>query len=55
MAHITRVEIVLEAGAGRRAKLNGAPLRSPELLRDEATTLVFTPDRLGVVKGAPAA
>ena len=47
--------MVLEPGAGRRAKLNGAPLRAAELLRAEAATLVFTPDRLGIVKGAPAA
>jgi DNA replication and repair protein RecF len=47
-------EVVLEAGSGKRAKLNGAPLRSAELLRSETTTLVFTPDRLGIVKGAPA-
>ena len=40
---------------GKRAKLNGAPLRSAELLRSEVSTLVFTPDRLAVVKGGPAA
>jgi DNA replication and repair protein RecF len=49
------VELTLEAGAGKRAKLNGAPLRAAEQLRAETTTLVFTPDRLGIVKGAPAA
>jgi DNA replication and repair protein RecF len=49
------VELVLEPGAGKRAKLNGAPLRAAEQLRVEAATLVFTPDRLGIVKGAPAA
>jgi len=49
------VEVKLEAGAAKRAALNGAPLRSVEQLRSELTTLVFTPDRLGVVKGAPAA
>ena len=48
------IEVVLEPGAGKRAKLNGAPLRAAELLRAETATLVFTPDRLGVVKGAPA-
>ncbi len=48
------IELVLEAGAGKRAKLNGAPLRAAEQLRNETATLVFTPDRLGVVKGAPA-
>jgi DNA replication and repair protein RecF len=49
------IELTLEAGAGKRAKLNGAPLRAAEQLRAETATLVFTPDRLGVVKGAPAA
>ncbi|MGH2970645.1 MAG: DNA replication/repair protein RecF [Gaiellaceae bacterium] len=49
------VEVKLEAGAAKHASLNGAPLRSVEQLRGELTTLVFTPDRLGVVKGAPAA
>jgi DNA replication and repair protein RecF len=33
--------------------LNGAPLRSAEALRSELSTLVFTPDRLSVVKGGP--
>jgi len=46
---------VLDPGAGKRARLNGAALRAAEQLRAEAATLVFTPDRLGVVKGAPAA
>jgi DNA replication and repair protein RecF len=50
-----QVEVVLEQGAGKRATLNGAPLRAAEQLRTEAATLVFTPDRLGIVKGAPAA
>jgi DNA replication and repair protein RecF len=49
------VELKLEAGAAKSAALNGAPLRGVEQLRTELTTLVFTPDRLGVVKGAPAA
>ncbi len=49
------IEVRLESGAGKRASLNGAPLRAAEALRSEAATLVFTPDRLGVVKGAPAA
>jgi DNA replication and repair protein RecF len=48
------IELTLEAGAGKKAKLNGAPLRAAEQLRSETATLVFTPDRLGVVKGAPA-
>jgi DNA replication and repair protein RecF len=48
------IELVLEAGAPKRAKLNGAALRTAEQLRGETATLVFTPDRLGVIKGAPA-
>ena len=42
------------AAGGKRAKLNGAALRSAEQLRVEVATLVFTPDRLAVVKGGPA-
>jgi DNA replication and repair protein RecF len=48
------IELTLEAGAGKKAKLNGGVLRAAEHLRAETATLVFTPDRLGVVKGAPA-
>jgi DNA replication and repair protein RecF len=49
------LEVILELGAGKRASLNGARLRAAEQLRGEVTTLVFTPDRLVVVKGGPAA
>ncbi len=49
------LEVTLELGTGKRARLNGAPLRAAELLRGETATLVFTPDRLVVVKGGPAA
>jgi len=52
-ATAVRTEIVL--GSQKRASLNGAPLRSAEQLRRELATLVFTPDRLAVVKGGPAA
>ena len=48
------VELTLRLGEGRQAKLNGAPLRGAESLRSEFSTLVFTPDRLAVVKGGPA-
>jgi DNA replication and repair protein RecF len=48
------IELTLEAGAGKKAKINGAALRAAEQLRAENATLVFTPDRLGVVKGPPA-
>ena len=49
------LEVTLRESEGKRAKLNGAPLRSAEQLRAEVATLVFTPDRLAVVKGGPAA
>jgi DNA replication and repair protein RecF len=49
------IELTLESGSGKRAKVNGAALRAAEQLRSETAALVFTPDRLGVVKGAPAA
>jgi DNA replication and repair protein RecF len=48
------LEVTLELGEGKKAKLNGAPLRAAEQLRSEVSTLVFTPDRLAVVKGGPA-
>jgi DNA replication and repair protein RecF len=48
------LEVTLELGEGKRAKLNGAALRAAEQLRTEVATLVFTPDRLAVVKGGPA-
>ena len=48
------LELTVAAGEGKRAKLNGAPLRVAEQLRSEVATLVFTPDRLAVVKGGPA-
>jgi DNA replication and repair protein RecF len=47
-------EVVLAQRDTRRAVLNGERLGSAEQLRHELTTLVFTPDRLAVVKGAPA-
>ena len=33
--------------------MNGAPLRAAEQLRSEVAALVFTPDRLSIVKGSP--
>lgn len=47
-------DVVLTPRESRRARLNGDGLRSAERLRHELRTLVFTPDRLAVVKGAPA-
>ena len=49
------VEVDLGSDAPRRARLDGVLLRSAEQLRSELATLVFTPDRLVVVKGGPAA
>ena len=48
------LELTIAVGEGKRAKVNGAPLRAAEQLRSEVATLVFTPDRLAVVKGGPA-
>jgi DNA replication and repair protein RecF len=48
------LEVTVAVGEGKRAKVNGAPLRAAEQLRSEVATLVFTPDRLAVVKGGPA-
>jgi len=49
------VELTLRPGDAKRARVNGAALRAAEQLRAEVSTLVFTPDRLVVVKGGPAA
>jgi DNA replication and repair protein RecF len=49
------LNVVLRVGTAKRASLNGARLRTAEDLRTEVATLVFTPDRLVVVKGGPAA
>ena len=49
------VELTIKPGEGKRARLNGAALRTAEQLRSELPALVFTPDRLVVVKGSPAA
>jgi DNA replication and repair protein RecF len=49
------VSLTLRQGQAKEARLNGARLPSAESLRRELSTLVFTPDRLAVVKGGPAA
>ena len=49
------LNVILQVGAAKRASLNGARLQTAEQLRGEVATLVFTPDRLVVVKGGPAA
>ena len=48
------MRVKLAAGAGKTAELDGTRLPSAESLRREFPTLVFTPDRLAVVKGGPA-
>jgi DNA replication and repair protein RecF len=48
------VSLTLRQGQAKEARLNGARLPSAESLRRELATLVFTPDRLAVVKGGPA-
>jgi DNA replication and repair protein RecF len=50
-----QVGVTLSAVEGKRAELNGARLRAAEQLRTETATLVFTPDRLAIVKAGPAA
>ena len=47
------LDVILQLKAGKRAKVNGAPLRAAEQLRTEVAALVFTPDRLSIVKGSP--
>ena len=49
------ISLTLREGEAKEVRLNGAPLPSAESLRREVATLVFTPDRLAVVKGGPAA
>jgi DNA replication and repair protein RecF len=49
------ISLTLREGEARELRLNGAPVPSAETLRREVATLVFTPDRLAVVKGGPAA
>ena len=47
--------VTLRQGQAKEARVNGAKLPAAEALRREVATLVFTPDRLAVVKGGPAA
>ncbi len=48
------LEVGFRAGEGKRARINGAAAESLERVRSAAATLVFTPDRLAVVKAGPA-
>ncbi len=47
-------DVLLRRSGAREIKLNGARVERMERLRSELATLVFTPDRLAVVKGGPA-
>ena len=46
--------VVVQRAGGKEARLNGVRVDRAEQLRSELATLVFTPDRLAVVKGGPA-
>jgi DNA replication and repair protein RecF len=48
------LEVAFRPGEGKRARVNGAAAESLERVRSSAATLVFTPDRLAVVKAGPA-
>jgi DNA replication and repair protein RecF len=48
------LEVTVVRGEGKRVRLNGARIGAIDRLRSELPTLVFTPDRLVVVKGGPA-
>jgi DNA replication and repair protein RecF len=50
----TAIELLWRAGEGKTTRVNGAAVASTERLRSDAATLVFTPDRLAVVKAGPA-
>jgi len=50
-----QIDVTLSTTSAKRATLNGGKLATPEQLRREVETLVFTPDRLAIVKGGPAA
>jgi DNA replication and repair protein RecF len=47
-------EAKLSTRDSKRLRLNGSTVTSTDELRQRLHTLVFTPDRLGVVKGGPA-
>jgi DNA replication and repair protein RecF len=49
------VRVRLASGSPKLAELDGARLPSPESLRRTFAAVVFTPDRLAVIKGGPAA
>jgi DNA replication and repair protein RecF len=46
-------DVTIAPREGKRVLLNGTPASTAEALRSRLATLVFTPDRLAVVKGGP--
>jgi DNA replication and repair protein RecF len=50
-----RIGIGLSTAEAKRAELDGTRMRAAEQLRGETATLVFTPDRLAIVKAGPTA
>ncbi len=50
---VHRVEVRVSDGIARTAELDGARVASSDALRRDLPTLVFTPDRLSVIKGGP--
>jgi DNA replication and repair protein RecF len=50
-----QVRVKISTAAGKVAEVDGTRLPSAESLRRQFSTIVFTPDRLAVVKGPPAA
>jgi DNA replication and repair protein RecF len=48
------ISMVVRAARGKEATVNGTRILSAERLRAKTATLVFTPDRLTIVKGPPA-
>ena len=50
----TTVEVGFRPGEPKRVRVGGAPVRSVERLLERFPVLVFTPDRLRLIQGAPA-
>ena len=46
-------EVTIVPREGKRVRVNGAPVASAEALRARLSALVFTPERLAIVKGGP--
>ena len=53
-AAATTVEVGFRPGEPKRVRVGGTPVRSIERLLERFPVLVFTPDRLRLIQGAPA-